>query len=791
MKRLMSIILALTVVLSVSGGAVAVNENKTAEGDISNVDIPDARIIMDDDSYDNVIVADAVVTDAFFGADPTGIKDSTEAIRKAVDYVSGKGGGTVYLPEGRYRVTGSITVDNYVTLMGCYQDPDTANGDYGTVIIADVAPSSEDLPGLFRLRGSSGVVGLTIWYAQQAIDDVRPFPYTFEIMGGANTIVEHMQFTIQNVTLLNSYRGVAASRTVNPNVAIGVQDAHENLVIENLKGTPLKCGIDSVNESDIGYFKNIHFSPKYWAEATVFRGPSEELIRAYTSQNGCGLMLGDLEWSPYYDITVEGYKTGVHIIKGTRIQEENPIAFMGGFYRLDISDCQYGLVVDWLYKGWGMLVTHSTIQGSEAAVVNNSPVGYVRLTDTEIQGAVFGKEIYTNTAQAPETQTETPDIVRPTKRLFNVVTDYDVKPDGHTECATQIQQALDDAKAAGGGIVYLPAGYYKISTALQVWDGVQLRGCVPIANRDTLGKSGGTVIFCYYDEDSDTAQTDQAFLTVGENAGVYGLRICYPDNNLWMTAPNTYVIDRTAFTIRLVGDGSYVWNVGLVNSYNGVSVQGNQTVIKNIPALFFNQGISVEGVDTCHIENVFSNATVATQSGYHSQFTDLFRNGWLWRINSLWNYYTYTETHTKMIDVTDSKNVNIMSVFTFCSSRILKATNSTVTMNGCGADRMWKEGLVVDALNSNVTLINQLKYHCMMFSIEGKSKLSIYGRMNLILGDAPSVHDVEYNLVENVAVKDTAVPETEGEKVTYDDDVLWTDQPSAKNPLTDLINALK
>lgn len=781
MKHYLPIMLALVVLLSLSGGVIAVCAEESM-----GTDAPEARIIMDDDSYDNVIVADAVITDPFFGADPTGREDSTEAIRKAIDYIGGKGGGTVYLPKGQYRVTGSITVDNYVTLMGYYRNPDAAEGDYGTVIIADVAPSSEDLPGLFRLRGSSGVVGLTIWYPQQTIDDVRPFPYTFEIMGGANTILEHMQFTIQNVTLLNSYKGVAASRTVNPNVAIGVQDAHENLVIENLKGTPLKCGIDSVNESDIGYFKNIHFSPKYWAEAASFRGPAEEAIRAYTNQEGCGLMLGDLEWSPYYDITVEGYKTGVHIIEGTRIQEENPITFMGGFYRLHVDDCQYGLVVDWLYRGWGMLVTHSNIQGSEAAVINNSPVGYVRLTDTQTQGSLLGKEIYTNEAEAPETQTATPEIVRPAKRLFNAVTDYGVKPDGYTECAAQIQQALDDAKAAGGGIVYLPAGFYKVSTPLQVWNGVQLRGCVPVTNRDNLGKSAGTVLFSYYDADSDTAETDQAFLTLGENSGLYGLRICYPNNNLWMPAPNTYEIGRAAYTVRLEGNGSYVWNVGLVNSYNGIAVSGNNTVIKNVPALFFNHGISIDGADSCHIENVFSNATIATQSGFHAQFTDLFRNGWLWRINSLWNYYTYTETHTRIIDVENSTNVNVMSVFTFCSAQILKATNSTVTMNGCGADRMWREGLVVEALNSEVTLINQLKYHCMMFSIEGESTLSIYGRMNMILGDGPSIHDVEDNLVRNKAVKDTAVKVTDGLTVSYTEDAVWTDQPSGKNPLNDL-----
>lgn len=781
MKKII-LLLVLFFSVFVIGGMNEVNVE--AEIDIA------PQIIEDDDSYETVIVADAIVTEEPFNADKTGVLDSTQAIRDAISYVAKKGGGTVYFPKGRYRVTGSINVDNYVTLMGNYVDPDLNKG-YGTVIIADVESTLEDLPGLFRLRGSSGVVGMTIWYPRQTITDVRPFPYTFEIMGGANTILEHMQFTIQNVTLINSYKGVAASRTVNPNVQIGIQDAHENLVIENLKGTPLKYGIDSVNESDIGYFKNIHFSPKYWAEATEFYGPSYESIRNYTYQEACGLMLGDLEWSPYYDISVEGYKSGVHIIKGTRIQEENPIAFMGGFYRLNISDCCFGLIVDHLYKGWGMLVTNSKISAEKVAVANNADVGYVRLTDTEITGDLYGQRIYLNEANAPETVTKTPEVARPAKKLFNVL-DYGAIADGHNECAMIIQQAIDDAKKAGGGIVYLPAGYYKVSNKLVVHEGVQLRGCVPVANRDTLGKSEGTIIFSYYDEDSETNLTDDAFITLEKNAGLYGLRVCYPDNNIWLVAQNTYDVDRSAFTVNLKGDGSYCRNVGLVNSYNGVRVEGDNTVVKNMPALFFNYGIYIDGATDVHVENVFSNATVATQSGLQQKFTDLFKDGWMWRISNLWNYYTYTETHTKIFEVNNSNNVNIMSVFTFCSARIIKATNSEITMNGCGADRMWQDGIVADLSSSKLVMINQLKYNCMMFNVDLNSDISIYGRMNLILGNSPAINDVEYNIINNKSVKDTNPKLNNGKIiVTYNEDVEWSDKASSKNPLNDMIGSLK
>lgn len=747
--------------------------------------------IVDDDSFDNIIVADAVVTDDVFGADASGIEDSTDAIKNAIKYVSSLGGGTVYLPKGKYRITSSINVENYVTIIGNYVDPNTVtNGDYGSLIIADVNPSDDSLPGLFRLRGSSGVVGITVWYPGQTIDNVRAFPYTFEIMGGAYSILEHMQFTIQNVTLLNAYKGIAASRTVNPAIQVGVQDAHEGLVVENLKGSVLKCGLDCVNESDIGYIKNINFSPKYWANSNMAGSPSENAIREYTQENGCGLMLGDLEWSPYYNICVDGFKTGVHIIEGTRIQEENPIAFMGGFYNLTIQNCVYGLVVDELYKGWGMLVTASEINGNMASVVNNAEVGYVRLTDTSTIGNMYGERIYVNDAECVEVQTQTPTVAKPAKILYDVVRQYGAVADGYTDCTQAIQRALADA-AKTGGIVYLPAGYYKVTQRLNVADNVQLRGCMSVTNRDNLGKSGGTMLFCYVDDDTQTSDTDTAFITLGKNASVYGLRICYPDNNIWMTSPNTYTVNRTPYTIRAAGDGAYVMNVGLLNSYNGISVCADNVVVKNVPSLFFNQGISVESADNCHIENVFSNATVATQIGLHSKFSDLFTKAWQWRINALWNYYTYTETHTKLIKAENSNNVNVMSVFTFCSAQILDANNSTVTLNGCGADRMWEDGIVVDLSSSEVTLVNQLKYNCMMFNMDGKSKLSIYGRMNLVLGNSPATKDVEYNMQNNKIIKDNSAQISgTGFKVTYSTDKTVEYKPSSKNPLTDLIGLL-
>lgn len=744
---------------------------------------------------ENPIVADAIITDAPYNADKTGVQDATQALKDAIKDVGEAGGGTVYLPAGFYRISGSVTVDNYVTIAGDYRDPDTAEGDYGAVIVADLPFSAAASPGLFRMRGNSGAVGLTVWYPNQTPADVRPYSAAFEIMGGAFTILEHMQFTIKNVTLLNAFRGVAASRTVNPNVPAGRQDAHEGLVIENLKGTVLHYGVDSVNESDIGYFKNISFSPKYWAEApAVFNPPEYDAVAAYTRANAVGLKLGDLEWSPYHDVSVEHCVTGVHIQDGTRIQPENPIDFMGGFYNLKVTDCSYGMVVDALYKGWGMLVTGGVLEGSVLAVENNSPEGYVRLTDVELRGSTAGERMYFNSAKVPVIDTRTPDIPAPANRLYDVVGEYGATGDGFADDTSSIVRALADASETGG-VVYLRAGYYKVTSPLTIPAGVQLRGCSYVTNRDNLGYSAGTVIFSYYDDAAADAATAQAFITCKERAGVSGLRICYPENNLWLTGPGAYEISPSAFTIRLDGDGAYVLNAGLVNSYNGVHVKdADGCLVKNVPALFFNEGVRVESSDDCRIENVFSNATIATQTGFSTQFPDLFREGWLWRINSIWNYYTYTETHTKLYVAEDSRRLEILSSFTFCSAGFIKAANSSFTLIGCGGDRMYSEGSILDMTSCEATVVNQLKYHCVMMRLrDGGSTVNVYGRMNLHLAEKNEVkNESECNIVAGRMVEDRPiVPDVRVMPVVYAEVTEWKDGLPGKNPLRDILAQLK
>lgn len=65
--------------------------------------------------------------------------------------------------------------------------------------------------------------------------------------------------------------------------------------------------------------------------------------------------------------------------------------------------------------------------------------------------------------------------------IYNVVTGYSADPTGAALATTAVQSAIDDASAAGGGVVFVPAGVYKIQA-------------ISLESNVTLYLAGGSVL---------------------------------------------------------------------------------------------------------------------------------------------------------------------------------------------------------------------------------------------------------------------------------------------------------
>ena len=662
---------------------------------------------------EDVVIAEVDVVKDGYAVDPSGKSNSTAGIQKALDDVSRAGGGTVWLPAGIYVISDTIDIPAYVTLRGDWQDPDLGT-EYGTIISVwneskeDYAAGKDVDTGIFMLGGSGGVVGLTVYYPLQSLKNVQPYPFTFYTDGVGN---DYMLSTVKNVTVINGYRGIGA--------CCKPQGAHEQLTVENFKGTFLLCGAEVYNQADVGTWQNVTISPKYWqnalssstlADLSVSSAPSAEAIAEYTARNAIGLQLGDLEWTEFADLSVDSCKIGIEIVKGKRIQ------FAGSLYDISILGCGKGLVVKDLDPRWGMVIANSTIENG----IYNNTGGVVKLCDVTTTGALNGdistanNDVDLSAYAIDYTRT----YRKPTKTdLFLLDTAIDKEAD----CSAAIQALLDAAEQNGGGVVYIPAGHYRMDNPITVPGGVELRGATSVATREQSWLSKSTVFLCYYGDDATSDTTDQAFITLaGAYAGMNGIRIVYPENGVY--DENL----KTTYTVRGAGKGVYLVNSAIAASAYGVDFRRcDEHVIKK--------------VTTCCYDNTFLlSGKGGVLSGCLQNGTVLCRTA----VSNLENWLAEADIFTALFDpITRQRNQYIIldgatdqqiyNTFVYgCANMIInRGAVGTVAIN-IGSDNIGSSTHQLVMESGSMVVINDMRYNGISFDYQG-GELQLHNRITI------------------------------------------------------------
>lgn len=155
------------------------------------------------------------------------------------------------------------------------------------------------------------------------------------------------------------------------------------------------------------------------------------------------------------------------------------------------------------------------------------------------------------------------------------VLDFGAYGDGKTDDTKAFQSAIDHVYKLGGGTVYVPSGEYMIKGALTVKRSVYLAGewYNPDANPDKIKQ--GTILLATGNKGKASGTP---LITIGASAGVLGLTVYYPEQNLNKSVeyPATILIKD-----NLAGDGtqhaSSVQCVTIANAWRGIAAdQGNQ-----------------------------------------------------------------------------------------------------------------------------------------------------------------------------------------------------------------------
>lgn len=710
--RMAAVMLALLLGLLTTAGCSKQEEvvsSTVSQGDTAQADAPLAKMISTKYETPDTVVSAFNVID--YGADPTGQKDCTSAIKDALIEAGMAGGGTVWMPVGTYLVSGSFSIPKQVTLRGDWNDPAAAdfNGEHGTVLLLKVPSLDREDRGTFMLAESSGIEGLTFYYPEQDIKNVKPYPFT--VFASAGKLKN-----VRNCTFINAYRGIGTAA-----------DPHEMLMIKNVRATFLKTGVFINNSSDVGTVDGLSISPAYWAKAGqgMNTATAAEITAWCNANEGAGMMITDAEQQQYYNISVEGMHYGIYLpCRNTRFMGA------GSFYRLRTPDCVYGVYAE---KGknpagntnvddrWGYNIANSSIEGSKGSVINDS-AGKIKLSGVTLKGITRGGvDLNSHKADLSNYYVNTNRVTKSTGSYFAQLNE------GATEA--QIQQTLDKAGQAGGGTVYLSAGKYEIAGTLKVPANVELKGVSDTSQRQATG----TALYCRQSGKSEVGRVDfekPLVLLNGDNAGISGIHLLYDENVMSINEESTYQF--YSYAIKGKGKGVYCIDCCISGATHGVDFTDcDAHVITNLIATAIHNTMTVSGKNGL-IANCLQNATVMYYTGVlatnpHNMFDHFFN--------------PIGRKTVRYITVKGAENLQIINCFIYGGNTMLTAEGAkNLLAVNVGADNLGDPGTgVMYTFNGgSATVINSMRYNGDPLKNNGCA-LKIYNRMAINFPDEEDV----------------------------------------------------
>ncbi len=521
---------------------------------------PDWKIIKTKYPTADIVVAGFNVLD--FGAKGNGKSDCTKAFQTALNQMAEAGGGTVFVPEGKYAFKGSLKIPPSVTLRGDWKQPTPEDpGVRGTVLMPFGGKGDPDGAPFISVDYCGGIKDLNIWYPAQSPLKPDPYPWCLIQKGGDNA-------TFENLTLVNPWQGIR--------IGPGGNELH---LVRNVYGTPLKVGIQYDSTTDIGRLETIDFSPRWWCRSNLPKAPRK---LDWIKKNGTAIHMLRSDWEYVANINIDGYARGYLISEGVRgaanaqfyhliirncgtameVEKTNPFGMV--FTECYFDGINHGVLLDEKFDS-AILFSTCIFGGKEALLCNgkgnvmldqcrilrgnlqlqqgaHSILGSTlqdRSSRIQIQEKVIGAVLAGNTypSPLPAVRNQAKDSVlqeSDEEVPLNPIPDYPVKfektfkppridmvvvPASGKDDTAAIQKAIDEQSRKGGGIVFLPGGDYRIKGRLTLPSGIELRGIHDVPHH-TMG--AGSVLHIYPSGDEPT-------IVMESSSCMRGLAFHYPE----------------------------------------------------------------------------------------------------------------------------------------------------------------------------------------------------------------------------------------------------------------------
>ena len=565
---------------------------------------------------DSVVVA-AEITE--FGKAVCELDDASPVLQAAIDAVAGIGGGVVYLPEGHYRLRTPIDLKTAVTLRGEWVSPDVRPADpsVGTVLECFVGREDPDGVPQIRMRACTGIQCVTFYYPEQSFEKPVPYSPCVRQDGVDSVTLENVTMInpwrgmqcgpdanelhyLHNVYMTPMHEGLFMDRTTDIGrmymFHIGPEyyaSFVEGTDLESLRRYMLSevTGV-FMARSDWEYGYGIHV--RYCKVGFLITTLTDSAPNTQLSQlnlYNCDIGFKLIEVNPYgvalSDSTIECDIPGLEAAiqsdeRFTTVMQISGTDFRGpyrnhvrhtGKGQLSFSNCSFEnwaeTAVCQSQGGLTMLQCRfgkapakgahfefsSTIGGAQITGNRFTGKPVIRIPEearesVQLSDADLGLKAPPRGGHKPY-----PGRPYPDSDILYLVTDYGAVGDGKADCTASFRSALSDARKTGG-IVYVPAGLYRLDGTIRIPTGVQLRGVFQVPCH-TLG--GGSVLMTYANKDNEDGDP---FITAAPNAGIFGLTIYHPEQDA--VSPHKY-----PWAFRSKGPGCYAVNTVFVNPWLG------------------------------------------------------------------------------------------------------------------------------------------------------------------------------------------------------------------------------
>ncbi|MBO5796845.1 MAG: hypothetical protein J6R77_00670 [Clostridia bacterium] len=647
--------------------------------------------------------------------------DATGALQTLLNAMGANGGGTVFVPAGRWVFKGSLEIPYGVTLQGDWRAPTDENPEaVGTIFEVYGGKGSTSGASFIVQLPNSCVQGITFWYPEQDPENIVPYPMTIQKYKAGNWGADYTH--VRNCTFINAYSAVQQPAGSGcPNVY-------------NVYGTPLYLGVFMDNVADIGRIDYIYFGAKYWENCGLPGAPTtdtaKKAVRDYIYNNATALKMGRVDWSYWCFSEIEGYQNGMHFINSPA----DPGAYANGHvYGMTFTDCETAIRVDGCSTGAAEIFSNITIKDCKTGIltvndqqsIGNLNMSYVTIdADVAIKhdgnmrfmintfdiqrgtveasrgplmmsGSTFhtaaphielkngansvilqgnkaanGEFTVSNPSKCPvrisNKAVEMKDIEwmtgdqskdKTVKAAREVLYVADFDNTGKTVVTSKLQALLDKAGQEGGGYVFLPGGHYRLDKGVTVPSGVELVGATDIGRNPY---QIGTIL-------DVVGMRGDATITLSANSGIRAIVFDYPEQGNSPEKLKTYPV-----AIQGRGENVHIVNVAIRNGYDGVDLMSyrcDNHYIKYLAGYCFHSVLKVGGGSVGgKIINYQMNSS-AWWSGYESKYGSWKNSpstkdhtegtGGAWRLNNI-----YVQSNCVILtvgDVTDQVLYNNFS----------------------------------------------------------------------------------------------------------------------------------